>query len=132
MDIIRSLHAKNAVESECQIMDLHVKAAQDQKKEILSQITTLIESLPSDAIVKDGIYTRWNEEVGKGEMREICKWEKKLDRLQKFPDDPSLEDQELNPPPPPSDTRPQNSVPTNPNAASDSESHSSTNDQPGS
>ena len=52
---------------------------------------TLIDSLSSDSAERDGIIAKWNDEVGKGEVQEIGKWKKKLDRLKKFPDDPSLE-----------------------------------------
>ena len=73
-------------------MDLYANTAQENIEEISKKVKTLIESLTSDKKEKDDLHRKWNE--AKHESREIKKWEKKRDRLQKYPDNPVLEEED--------------------------------------
>jgi hypothetical protein len=55
----------------------------------------LIEGLTSDGKEKDALFRRWNDDKNEGEIREIKKWEKKLERIKLFPDNPSFEEEDL-------------------------------------
>ena len=96
IDSIRRQQAFTRVEACCKEMDLYAKAAQKKLQETEEQMKALIERLTYESKERDALFRQWNTDKTDAEQREIRKWEKKMDRLQQYPQNPTLEEEDQN------------------------------------